>query len=253
MLIGDGIFVKAICQGVEQGDYVYRSGDLLYGKGDPQPQIRIDEQSLVFTLAYATEKGIWPRSAPEPAQILAGRESAETNGGSATDGRNADGDGKVTPLDRSPPPESEPELKAEGVLREALTHLWEQARGKRIDALAQLSLRLFEPGDGFRLMGAVNAVNGATKVVRLHGGYETNDRGTLQFEFAGPINDALPIKDFLDPQFRAAKDRDFDLAFDLDFADGLSLGGDAPEKLTERLARYSSGAAYVSATARTQH
>ena len=64
-------------------------------------------------------------------------------------------------------------------------------------------------------MGAVNAVNGATKLVRLHGGYETNDRGTLQVEFTGPIADALPVKDFLDPPLRAARDRDFDLAFDL--------------------------------------
>lgn len=89
--------------------------------------------------------------------------------------------------------------------------------------------------------------------MRLHGGYETNDRGTLQVEFTGPIADALPVKDFLDPQLRAARDRDFDLAFDLDFADGLPLAGVAPEKLTERLARFASGSAYVTATAKTQH
>ena len=35
MLIGDDIFVKAIRQGIEPGEYVYQSGDLLYGKGDP--------------------------------------------------------------------------------------------------------------------------------------------------------------------------------------------------------------------------
>ncbi len=259
MLIGDDIFIKAIRQGVEQGDYVYRSGDLLYGKGDPQPQIRIDEQSLVFTMGYAKEKGIWPRpipaTTPEPSY-------PPTDGGTAAGGA-ADADAGFVPAGTDgatpsvaglpPQPRPEPELKAEGVLREALTQLWEQARDRRIDALALLSLRLFDPSDGFRLMGAVNAVNGATKAVRLNGGYETNDRGTLHVEFEGPIADALPIKDFLDPQFRAAKDRAFDLAFDLDFADGLPLAGDAPEKLTERLARYSSGSAYVTAVARTQH
>ncbi len=147
---------------------------------------------------------------------------------------------------------AEPELKAEGVLREALTKLWEQARGRRIAALAQVSLRVFDPTDGFRLMGAVNAVTGATKLARLEAGYETAENGEATITFAGSINDALPIKDFLDPQFRAARDRSFDLVFDLDFADGLALGGDAPETLTERLARYSSGAAYVTAFAKSQ-
>lgn len=143
-------------------------------------------------------------------------------------------------------------MVAEGVLREALTRLWEMARSRKIAALGQLSLRLFDPSDGFRLMGAVNAVQGATKIVRLEAGYETSDDGEAELKFTGPINDALPIKDFLDPQFRAAKDRSFDLVFELDFAEGLALGGDAPETLTERLARYSSGAAYVTASAKSQ-
>ena len=59
--------MKAIRQGIEQGEYVYRSGDLLYGKGDPAAVIRVDEQSFVFTSEYAKEKGIWPRPAtPRP-------------------------------------------------------------------------------------------------------------------------------------------------------------------------------------------
>ena len=96
----------------------------------------------------------------------------------------------------------------------------------------------------------MNAISGASKTARIEGGYETTDGGTMELKFDGPITDAQPVKDFLDPQARAAKDKTFDIVFDISFTDGLSLAGDAPEKLTEKLARFSSGAAYVSATAK---
>ena len=45
MLIGDDVFVRGVRLGVEQGEYVYRRGDLLLGPGDPSAEIVIDEQS----------------------------------------------------------------------------------------------------------------------------------------------------------------------------------------------------------------
>lgn len=56
------------------------------------------------------------------------------------------------------------------------------------------------------------------------------------------------MKDFLDPQLRAAKEKDLTVTFALTFNEGLSLADDAPEKLTERLTRFGTGAAYVAAT-----
>lgn len=53
IMIENDTFVKAIHRGVDQGEYVYRRGDLLYGKGDPIAMIMIDEQSVVFTSAFA--------------------------------------------------------------------------------------------------------------------------------------------------------------------------------------------------------
>ena len=35
ILIGDDVFVRGVRRGVEQGEYVYRRGDLLLGPGDP--------------------------------------------------------------------------------------------------------------------------------------------------------------------------------------------------------------------------
>ena len=48
---------------------------------------------------------------------------------------------------------------------------------------------------------------------------------------------------------RAAADKKLDTTFEIRFNDGLAMGGDAAEKLTERLTRFATGSAYVSASA----
>ena len=65
-IVGDDVFVRGLRRGIEQGEYVYRRGDLLFGPGDPPAEIAIDEQSVVFTMAYAKNKGVWPRPKPAP-------------------------------------------------------------------------------------------------------------------------------------------------------------------------------------------
>jgi uncharacterized protein DUF499 len=239
MLVGDDVFVRGIRRGIEQGDYVYRRGDLLYGPGDPQTAIEVDEQSTVFTMPFAKERGIWPRRAPT--------------------------------LETSPPPSAPPSaiptstappssavgtmtgslLSAEGVLREALTQLWEKARARKIERIHLLGIRMFDAGDAFKLLGVVGSVQAARKLVRLEGSYETVEGAELEFKFTGPSTDAQVIKDFLDPQLRAARDKRFEATFELQFDAGLNLGTDAPERLAERLTRYAAGAAFVTATAET--
>lgn len=63
------------------------------------------------------------------------------------------------------------------------------------------------------------------------------------------MTDAQPVREFLEPQLRDATERNIEAGFELAFADGLTLSGDAPEKLAQRLSRFASGAAYVTATA----
>ena len=113
---------------------------------------------------------------------------------------------------------------------------------------------MFEANDGFQLLGAVGGVSGADKTVTMEGGYETRDGGRYEMEFQGPVPDAEPVREFLEPQLRDAAERDLEVRFALEFGNGLALKGDEPEKLGERLTRFASGAAYVSATAeaRTQ-
>ena len=247
ILIGDDIFIRGVRRGVEQGEYVSRSGELLFGPGEPSAGIGIDEQSVVFTMAYARNTGIWPR--PKP------------GGPGGSYPTKPESDGPDRPGVRETPgpvptgtggyvPKAAPgSFTAEGVLKEALVQLWEQARSKGVDRIGTLTIRMFEAGDAFRLLGAVGAVSGAEKVVTIKGGYETHDGGSFTLEFRGSVSDAQPVKEFLDPQLRDAESGDIEAGFELTFAEGLAMQGDAPEKLTERLARFASGAAYVSATA----
>ena len=243
MLIGDDVFIKGIRRGVDSGEYIYKRGELLYGPGDPSASIQIDEQSIVFTMAYATEHEIWPRKATPPSPPTGGPGSGGPGPGPGPAGPEGPGGSGVGT------PTAPGALTAEGVLKEALTKLWEQARAKKFERIGRLSIRMFDAGDAFKLLGAVGAVAGAQKKVNIAGGYETKDGAELQMEFTGSIADAQPVKEFLDAQLRAAASRSVEVGFELSFDDGLIMAGDAAEKLTERLSKFASGAAYVTATA----
>ena len=242
ILIGDDIFIRGLRHGIEQGEYVYQRGDLLFGPGDPPASILIDEQSIVCTMAYAKNTNIWPRQSPgDPTSPGSGHKPP---GGSTEPPGGRPGTDRVNPPG-SPPPES---FTAEGVLKEALIQLWEQARAKQVETIGVLIIRMFEASDAFRLFGAVGAVSGADKSLTIAGGYETHEGGSFEFEFRGPVSDAQPVKEFLEPQLRDASSQNLTASFQLTFAAGLPLQGDATAKLTERLARFAS-AASVSATA----
>ena len=148
----------------------------------------LDEQSVLFTMAYAKNAGIWPREKPEepPEPDQGGEEEQVPRPGLPGGGSGAD---KVE------------SFTAEGVLKEALILLWEQARAKKVESIRVLTLRMFEAGDAFRLLGAVGAVSGADKSVTIKGGYETREGGSFELEFRGPVSDAQPVKEFWNPNF----------------------------------------------------
>ena len=110
---------------------------------------------------------------------------------------------------------------------------------------------MFDATDAFRLLAVVAAVRGADrKQAKFKGEYETTNGSTMEVTFNGTPTDAQPVKDFLEPQLRAAKEKNVQEArFELGFAEGLALSGDAVEKLTEQLTRFATGSAYVEATA----
>lgn len=140
--------------------------------------LKIDEQSLVYTAAYAKEHGIWPRLAP----LVDGHSTVQEDdldlrvrpGRGSTGNRDAPGQ-----ADPAPVLPAATTVRAEGVLKEALTRLWEQARTRKFAVISTLQLRLYDTGDGFRLLGLVGAIPKASKRVAMQGSYETAEGSTL--------------------------------------------------------------------------
>ena len=254
ILIEDDTFRRLILRGIDSGEYIYKRGELMYGKGDPGAAIQIDEQSFVLTTAYAIQTGIWPRKAPEPAEptgpIPPQGPPTPFGGGTQPLPPGPQKPGGPSPGQPTPPPAAGPgKFRAEGVLREALTRLWEQARGAKVAKIGLLEIRIFDSSDAFKLLAAVGAIAQTRKNVKFEGAYETKEKSEVSVNFTGTPEDAKPVKEFLDPQFRAAPEHNFEATYALQFEQGLELAGDAAEKLTEKLVRFASGAAYVTAQA----
>lgn len=257
ILIGDETFLRGIRQGIEAGEYVYQSGDLIWAKGQPFAVIKIDENSVVYTATYASDNAIWPRPAPphKPPADPGKPGYTITDSTDLGDHTNLLDDPNHLVPEKRPdtktatlPPSSE--ITAEGPLKEALANLWEQARTRKLGTVGVLILKLYDPTDAFRVMAMVGSLPKATKAVHIAGGYETADGGTLEISFDGPVSDAQPLKDFLEPQLRAAKEKDLEVILTVTFTDGLDLSGTEPEQLTERLGKFGSSAAFVSASAK---
>lgn len=249
ILIENDTFIKAIHKGVEQGEYVYRRGELLYGKGDPMAMVIIDEQSVLFTSAYAQQHGIWPRK-PVTVEPLGGGLFPP---GGPIGGPKGGTTGGPGPGGQEPPPgPGQRQFTAQGVLREALIKLWEQARSAKATKIGSLEIQMYEAGDAFKLLGVIGTVSNASKKVVFTGGYGTKEEGVFEFRFEGSVEDAKPVKEFLDAQFRAANEQDLKTTYRLHFEQAIELAGDSAEKLTEKLVRFASGAAYVTAVAEVQ-
>jgi len=254
MLVGDDVFRKLIRRGIEFGDFVYQSGDFIWAKDTPPGQVKIDEESFVYTAAYAKENGVWPRPArketPEPDGATRKPEGGDRSGDGGGSSTSRTGDsGRV-----NEPPVASNQLQQEGVLKEALTHLWEAARAKKWTSLARLDVRAFDIVDGLKLIGPMGSVPAAAKQVFMTGMFETSGGSTLEMKFAGTPADAAPFKEFLEQQIRGDVEKDFSpVTFIITFqGDGLSLAEDAPEKLAERLTRHGTGASQVTAIAQNR-
>lgn len=234
ILIGDGNFIALVRKGIDEEAYVYKAGDLLLGKGDPWADIKIDDNAVVYTMAYAKEQGIWPRPVAPAGPVFPPPLPS------------VDAGGEKPP---APPAPGVQQFSAEAPLKEALTRIWEEARGKKVLKLRALWLRVFDKGDAFKLLSAAKQVPNAERRVELKAEYETKAASALAMEFTGTLDDAEPLKEFLESQFRGAAETELHVRYEFVFSGGLDLSTDAPEKLTERLARFASGAAYVAAEA----
>lgn len=243
MLVGDDVFIKGIRQGIDQGDYVYKSGDLLRGKGDPHAEIKVDEQSFVFTASYAEDHGIWPRPAPTPTPAPAAGSTSPGSGAAPTSY------GPSTAPTPGPAAKEPDTVQAEDVLKAALTRIFEQARNNGITSLKTMTIRPFDKGDALKLIPLVKSVPNAGKRIELEASFETPSQSEATVSFKGDLDDAAALKDYLEPQFRAASDSDASIAFMLRFDPPLAVQGAAADGLVQRLTRLVSPVAHVTATA----
>ncbi|CAM3225439.1 ATP-binding protein [Sphingomonas zeae] len=268
MHVGDDPFRKLVIKGITDGVFVYQREGLTAGKGDPVPSIVIDGSSIISTADYARDHGIFPRSVktPEPETPIGGPmvNGGDVPGSTTSTKPNGNGSGiqaPAVPFGAQPgaggqpagtPAPSTPSAQTfsgEGVLKDALSTVFQRARAAKIEKVSSLSLTPFEVGHFFMLLNVVESVPGATKKANATIEFETTAGSVISMSIDGTVADAKQTREFVEPQLRAAAEKHVETGIQLEFADGLALSGDEPEKIIERLTKFGTSAAFVEVTA----
>ena len=250
ILATDSILIKAIRTGIEQGEFVYKNGDLICGKGDPFPQIEISEQALVLTAIYARDNKIWPRAAVQQPDPPSEEGTASATSGTEQPDPFPNPSSGSSSLSGTQEESSVQEISHEGILKEALTRIWEDARKAGFSAIGEMQISLYDVQDAFVLLGPIGGLPQCEKKVQMNGDLETKDGSTFSVVFEGTHTAALQIKDFLLPQFRAAADKTMTMTIALTFTNGLSLVPSSTDEFTARLTRIGGISAFVRVTAK---
>ncbi|WP_237236295.1 ATP-binding protein [Sphingobium sp. RAC03] len=265
MHVGDDPFKKLVIKGINDGIYVYQREGLTAGKGDPVPSIVIDDGSIISTAEFARDHGIFPRrEATTPTAPVDGIPGGGVTGdprvpgstspeGTATIATPSGGGGASTaPVDGGSAAPSNPNVQSfngEGVLKDALSTVFQKARSARVGNVSTLAITPFDPAHFYLLLNVVESVPGATRKAVASIEFETAGGSTISVSIDGTVGDAKQTRDYVEPQLRAATDRHVTANISLTFADGLALGGDEPEKIIERLTKFGTAAAFVEVTA----
>jgi len=244
ILLDDDPLIRCIRDGIEQEVFIYRKGDLVWGKGDPAPSIEISENAFVHTMANARELTLWPRKKKEEPPP----KDRPKDRGDQGEPRGDDGGAKDSPPPPPPPPS---ELSAEGPLSQALTELFEKARARKIEAIRELRIRLFEARATWSLHQAVATCREAAVRCRFSASLSGEDMESFSVDFSGGIGKANTIKSFLEAQIRTATEHSFEGDYTLTFKDALSTRAEKTEAFTKAMTRYGGGEAYVEAQADT--
>jgi preprotein translocase subunit SecF len=135
------------------------------------------------------------------------------------------------------------------VLRDALTTVFQKARAAKVASISRLSITPFEVSHIFMLLSVVEAVPNASKTSSLNVEFEMTSGTLITLTAEGAVADVKQLRDFVEPQVRAAAEKNVHAAIHLAFGDGgLQLSGDEPDKIGERLTRFGTSAAFVEAT-----
>ena len=133
------------------------------------------------------------------------------------------------------------------MLKAALAQVFEKARNNGALTFGSMNIRPYDKGDALKLIPLVKSVPNCTKRIELEASFETSAGSEASVTFKGDLEDATPLKDYLEPQFRAATETDASIIFRLHFDPPLSVQSKAEDELVKRLARLVSPVAHIQA------
>lgn len=252
ILLDDGPLINCVRLGIDSGVFIYRKGDLVWGKGDPAPSIEISDNAFVHTVANAGELALWPRK-PKPQDK--GGDDTDHDGGAGGGGADPGGSGPggddqgSGQDDRGGGIAVAPGLSAEGPLKLALTKLFESGRGAQVAAVAEVRIKLYEYKAAWAVHQAVATYRDTDAACAFSAQMESDGIESFNVEFKGTIAKANAVKNFLDPQLRSASDHQFEAQYALSFKQPLSTSSEASESFIKAMTKYGGGEAYVEARA----
>ena len=71
ILLHDAPLLECVRNGIQQGRFIYREGNQVWGPGDPSPVIQISDNTFLHTMEDAKAKKLWPRAEPLRLSFLA--------------------------------------------------------------------------------------------------------------------------------------------------------------------------------------
>ena len=180
ILIGDKVFSDGILEGIKRGVFVYMSGELLCGKGDPPCIVSIDANSIVYTVRKAGRLGIWPHK-------------PVVNKPDEPDERPDDGttSGPV-PKSRMQP------IRTFGKPGSAILEVLDKLHRRGIKSITKI--RLESKDDVFPMLSIIASIRDADMHLQMEGDYQAGKDGSFRFEFNGMLNDSGPVREFLKSQ-----------------------------------------------------
>jgi hypothetical protein len=253
ILLDDNPLIRCIQDGIESEVFVYRKGELVWGKGDPAPEVELSENAFVHTMANAKEHGLWPRRKREP-----DGPTEDNEGGDVVDPPPPGDDTRPTDTSTTPTPPKEGTdpplpvlLSAKGPLAQALTELFEKARSQKVKAIRSVTVRLFEARNAWSIHQAVATFREAQVDCELDVGLDGDGYACFKLRYEGTLEKANSIKSFLGPQLQTAKNIDFGATYTLTFSTPLVTTAEQSESFTKAMTKYGGGECYVEAHAAT--
>lgn len=123
------------------------------------------------------------------------------------------------------------EISHEGILKEALTRIWEDARKAGFSAIGEMQISLYDVQDAFVLLGPIGGLPQCEKKVQMTEIWKP--RMAARFPLFLKERTRRPCRSRTSwlPQFRAAADKTMTMTIALTFTNGLSLVPSVPMSL----------------------